>query len=84
MKNRKGFTIIEIVLVIVILATVGALGFIFLTKSNQKTTSTVPATVTDIKAASDIDTVTSQLNSINLDTDSSSELDSLTSQLNSF
>lgn len=86
MKNIRAFTVIEILIVVLALVGVTGFGYLFVSKmlNNQQATNTITTTVSDITSTSDIDTVSSQLESINLDSDSSSALTSLESSLNSF
>lgn len=86
MKNQKAFTIIEAILIVAIVAVVGLIGYLFVSRSmsKQASVSTLPATVTSINSTSDIDTVSTELDKLNLDSDSNSDLDSLNNSLNSF
>jgi len=90
MKKSRGFSGVEAFLILLIVVIIGVLGYVFLnntstnkTQSNASANS-VPTAAIDIKSTSDIDKVSSDLNSLNVESDTSSDLDSITTQLNSF
>lgn len=88
MKKLRGFSGVEAFLIVLVLVIAGAVGYVFFmnTSGNKATTTTssVPTTIQQITSTSDIDKVTTELNSLNVESDSTSDLDSLTTQLNSF
>lgn len=87
MKKLNGFSGVEAFLVVLLIIVAGAVGYVFFvnTSSNKTaTTSSVPANIKEITSTSDVDKVTTELNSLNIESDSTSDLDSITNQLNSF
>lgn len=73
MKNR-GFTIVEALLIVVVVAIISTLGFVaynqFIKPKVAQTQTTAPNSVTSIKSVSDLDKASSDLQAIDL-TDSS-------------
>jgi len=89
MKKSRGFSGVEAFLIVLVVVIIGALGYVFLTntstnKTKSNAANSVPTAAIEIKSTSDIDKVSSDLNSLNVESDSSSDLDSITTQLNSF
>ena len=85
MKNR-GFTIVEALIIVVVVAIITALGltaYHSFTKQQVATTQTTtaaPATVTEVKTASDLDKASSDLQALDLtDSSDTSTIDSQTS-----
>lgn len=84
MNRRAGFTIIEVLLVIVALAIVGGVGYMaysnFIAKpaasdSSASATETASKEAVNVDSSDDIDKVTSELNDTSLDDSDGSALD---------
>lgn len=84
MKYRQGFTIIEGLLIVVVLAILGTVGYLAYTNlvapksTSDASVSTEPVTVKDAK---DLESVNKELEKLPVD---DSELDQLDSAINSF
>ena len=85
--KKRGFTIVEAILILAILGIIGALGYTAYTHfvAKKPTTTTPPVTTTQqsattVSSASDLDKATSDLNALDL-TDSS-ETTTIDSQTN--
>lgn len=84
MKNYKGFSIVEILLVFAVLAVIGTVGYLFFNNviapkvSNDASVSVEPVKVNNAK---DLETVNTELEKISVD---DSELNQLDSAINSF
>ena len=82
-SSRKGFSLVEIVLVVVFVAVIGLVSYKFWSASNSKsTTASAPATAADVatvKKAADLDTVSKQLDSVDVAGSFEKELDSASS-----
>jgi len=85
--NRQGFTIVEALIIVVVVAIITTLGFTAYHQFNKQNVATsqataAPTTVTEVKTASDLDKATSDLQAIDL-TDSS-DTSTLDTQSSSF
>jgi Tfp pilus assembly protein PilE len=86
MKNR-GFTIVEALLIVVVVAIITTLGFVaygqfIKPKLAQTQTTAVPTSVTSVKSVSDLDKASSDLQAIDLtDSSDTKTLDTQTSSL---
>jgi len=82
--NRRGFTIVEVLIIVVIAAIIGLLGFAaynqFLkTDIVTSETTAAPTSVTKVESSSDLDKATADLEAIDLsDSTETSTLDSQT------
>jgi prepilin-type N-terminal cleavage/methylation domain-containing protein len=85
----KGFSMVEVLLVVAVVALIGGLGYVYVTNMNksnqasstQKASVEKPA-VTTIKSSSDIDKATSELDSLDVtDSSDASTLNNSTSGL---
>ena len=80
--TRKGFTIVEFVLILVVVAVIGFLGYRFFSAMDNKQAATAPATTADVatvKKAADLTTVSKQLDSVDVAGSFSNELDAAAS-----
>lgn len=82
--KRRGFTVIEAVIIVVVVAILTTLGFVAYNqfmkpKAADTQTTAAPATVTEVKSTADLDKVTSDLDALDLtDTDDTTALDAQT------
>lgn len=88
MRNKNGFTIVEIVILIAVLAIIGALGYMAYNNliagnsTNSKDAASSNQTVAPVvvKSSSDLEKVTKELDAMSLeDSDSTSQLDTAAS-----
>lgn len=89
MRNKNGFTIVEVVIFIAVLAIIGALGYTAYNNlvANHDSTATdasaspaPTATPVVVKSSSDLEKISSELDAMSLeDSDSNSQLDTAAS-----
>jgi hypothetical protein len=78
-RNTQGFHIIEVVLVVAVIGLIGFMGFRFWNASQTKQTAATPTTakeVAPVEKKSDLDTVTNQLDAVDVTGSFDSDLDS--------
>lgn len=84
--RTQGFSVVEILLVIVVLAIIGLLGYMFLTRSQMAATNhsdTSEVAAPEIKQTADLDTAQSVVDSTDPDT-ALDDLDQLDKEAESF
>lgn len=87
MKRSAGFSVVEIIIVVITLALLGGIGYLaytnFVSKPADETAITTNKSTkakddASVNSSEDLDKVTSELNSTSLDDSDGSELDSAT------
>lgn len=86
--KTKGFSIIEIIIIIAVVGVIAALGYVYVNRPAQVSSSTQEVSTAapeapQITSTKDLDTATSTVEEINLDT-TDSDLDSIDDELNQF
>jgi Tfp pilus assembly protein PilE len=85
MKSLRGFTIVEALIIVVVVALLTALGFVAYNqfikpKADTSQTTAAPTTVTTVESTSDLDKASSDLDAIDLtDASDTTTIDSQTS-----
>ena len=90
MRNKNGFTIVEVVVLIAVLAIIGALGYMAYNNlvnsqdsnktADASTAQTPTATPVVVKSSSDLEKISKELDAMSLeDSDSSSQFDTTAS-----
>lgn len=83
--HQRGFTVFEIVIVVVAVVILGTIGYLFYANVNSRDTETASVTpspstevVTKIENTSDLDTTSTALDKLAIEDDDSAQLDSIT------
>jgi hypothetical protein len=78
-RNTQGFHVIEVILVVAVVGLIGFMGFRFWDAAQTKQTAATPTTakeVVPVEKSSDLDTVSTQLDAVDVTGSFDSDLDS--------
>lgn len=81
-SSRKGFTLVEAVVIVAVIGVLGLVGFKFWSAMHDQQAAKAPTTTSDVatvKKATDLDTVNKQLDSVNVAGSFDKDLDSASS-----